>query len=465
MFIFGYQNQFPMKKAALLFALFSVFYTNAQCVQSFSAGNYTTFIIKTDGTLWGCGGNFHGMLGDGTTTDRNTFVQIGTATNWKMVSGKGSHTIALKTDGSLWAWGNNIYGQLGDGTSVDKVVPTRIGTANDWKTISATYWSNLAMKNNGTLWAWGFNQDYGQLGDGTHTNRNTPIQIGSANDWKSICAGAAFSVAIKNNGTLWAWGTNQYGQFGNGTTLNSFVPLQIGTATDWKQVLTGEYHLLALKNNGTLYATGNGYFGVLGNGNTASLSTLTQIGTATDWDSIGIGRANSIAIKSNGTLWLTGHNFYGAIGNGTTTQQDVFQQLGNDSDWQAAQIGDQNAAALKTNGSLFAWGDNFYGQSGSGTNTNSLLPVAVACPQLETETFSAVNQLFLYPNPVKSVLYVQFAGAQQITSLSISDMCGKQVLEQSGNVPQVAVENLEMGIYILNIHTQDKVYREKFIRE
>ena len=190
-----------MKKNIFILLFFSFFQINAQCTQSVSASIYTTFIIKSDGTLWGCGGNYHGMVGDGTTIDRNSFTQIGNDNQWKIISAGGSHSLAIKLDGTLWAWGYNGFGELGDGTFVDKIVPIQIGTATDWKTISATYWSNLALKNDGTLWAWGFNVNYGQLGDGTLINRNVPTQIGTATDWKTISAGPTHSIAIKNNGS------------------------------------------------------------------------------------------------------------------------------------------------------------------------------------------------------------------------------------------------------------------------
>ena len=135
-----------MKKIIFLLLFSTLLQTNAQCVRSVSASIYTSFVIKSDGTLWGCGGNFHGMVGDGTTTDRNAFTQIGSDNNWKTISAGESHSLALKLDGTLWAWGYNFFGELGDGTNTDKIVPTQIGTANDWKAISATYWSNFSIK-------------------------------------------------------------------------------------------------------------------------------------------------------------------------------------------------------------------------------------------------------------------------------------------------------------------------------
>ena len=185
--------------------------------------------IKTDGTLWTWGGNNLGTLGNNTMVDSNVPIQIGTDTNWKTLEVGQAHIIALKTDGTLWGWGNNFQGQLGIGTTTASGVrvPTQIGTATDWKTISSTYNHTLAIKTNGTLWAWGRNDYTGQLGDGTTTNRIVPTQIGTATNWAFISAGDHHSMAIKTDGTLWTWGNNDGGELGTGNTTTYLNPTNI----------------------------------------------------------------------------------------------------------------------------------------------------------------------------------------------------------------------------------------------
>src|SRR3989344_1483851 len=125
------------------------------------------------------------------------------------ISARYKHTIAIKSDGTLWAWGYNLYGQLGDGTTSQRNSPVQIGTDNNWVSISAGGYHTIAIKSDGTLWAWGSN-DYGQLGDGTMVDKTTPAQIGTDANWVSISAGDYHTIALKSDGTLWAWGRNNY---------------------------------------------------------------------------------------------------------------------------------------------------------------------------------------------------------------------------------------------------------------
>jgi hypothetical protein len=165
----------------------------------------------------------------------------------------------------LWAWGNNFYGQLGDGTNTDKSVPTRIGTATDWQSISASGSSHsVAIKTDGSLWAWG-NNFSGQLGDGTNTNKSVPTRIGSDNDWLSIKCGSRI-IAIKTDGSLWAWGSNASGQLGDGTTTPKNSPIRIGQESKWQIIAGDGSHTLSIKSDGSLWAWGSNQIGQLGDG-------------------------------------------------------------------------------------------------------------------------------------------------------------------------------------------------------
>lgn len=193
--------------------------------QKVYASEYNTFAIKTNGTLWGCGRNNVGQVGDGTTSNKNVFVQIGIVTNWSEISSGRYFAVGLQTDGSLWAWGDNFYGQLGDGTNIGKTIPTKIGAATDWKIIACGAEHIVAQKTNGTIYAWGNGQN-GALGINSDANFNTPKQVNISNV-QSISCGSLHSLAIKNDNKLWAWGTNASSQFGNGNSTQSLIPIEV----------------------------------------------------------------------------------------------------------------------------------------------------------------------------------------------------------------------------------------------
>ena len=149
------------------------------------------FAIKEDGTLWAAGENFSGELGIGTSSNIivSNLVQAGTDRNWRVVSnGSYFRTIGLKTDSTLWAWGDNHLGQLGDGTRIDRNSPVQIGTDNDWVSISTDRHTSYAVKSDGTLWRWG------------EGGEARPTRWGNSADWLSVSARNYSVFVIKKDG-------------------------------------------------------------------------------------------------------------------------------------------------------------------------------------------------------------------------------------------------------------------------
>lgn len=317
--------------------------------------------LKSDGTLWAWGYNHYGQLGDGTNTDRNTPVQIGSG--YAAISAGGAHTLALKVDGTLWAWGDNAGGQLGDGTNESRNLPTEIGSG--YSVISAGSGHSMALKTDGTLWTWGYNNQ-GRLGDGTIINSNTPIQIGVG--YSSISAGGSHSLALKVDGTLWAWGNNEFGQLADGTNENRYTPVQIGSG--YVGIAAGGIHTLALKVDGKLYGAGYNSYGQLGDNSNVHRAELTYIGEG--YSSVSAGAIHSLLIKNDGTLWACGKNAFGALGDGTNDDKLMPVQIG--SDYSKVSAGSEFSVALKTDGSLWTWGNNENGQLGNGTNVDTNVP-------------------------------------------------------------------------------------------
>ncbi|MCL1875880.1 MAG: hypothetical protein FWF87_06440 [Synergistaceae bacterium] len=298
--------------------------------------------------------------------------------NWAAVATGWQHTAAIKTDGSLWTWGWNEYGQLGNGTNTERRAPVRVGTENDWAKIAQGSASNhtIAIKTDGSLWAWGRN-NYGQLGVSSSTNRSTPVRVGTENDWAAAAAGGYHTAAIKTDGSLWTWGDNSLCQLGDGTDTNRYTPMRTGTENDWMAVAAGYSHTVAIKTDGSLWAWGVNQYGELGNGANISSNTPIRVGNENDWAAAAAGWGFTIAIKTDKSLWTWGFNIYGQLGDGTTTNRSAPIRVGTTNDWAATVAGVNHAIAIKTDGSLRAWGYNSYEQLGVGANSNQNTPASV----------------------------------------------------------------------------------------
>lgn len=271
--------------------------------------------------------------------------------------------------GSLWGWGYNQQGQLGLGnTATPQAYPQQIGYVTNWQSITCAIYASLAIKSNGTLWAWGNNN--GQLGLNDYTSRSSPVQVGSLSNWSSVASGANSTVATKTDGTLWSWGDNYSGQLGvNIPATNS--PVQVGTLTNWAVVGSNKYYSnFGIKTDGTLWSWGSNTYGVLGLGDITHRSSPVQVGSLTNWASItGITYKGVLATKTDGTLWAWGKNDVGNLGLGDTISRSSPVQVGSLTNWKLVVCGAYHTLATKTDGTLWAWGQNYAGNLGLSTAT------------------------------------------------------------------------------------------------
>lgn len=341
-----------------------------------SSSSLHTAVTLKDGSLWAWG---MGVAEDGIWGETLSPLRIGADNDWVDVVSGSLHTVALKKDGSLWAWGWNGYGQLGNGTTNDMVTPVRIGLDNDWSTAAAGWDYTLALKKDGSLWAWGANNG-GQLGDGTRTSRIAPVKIGPNTDqWTVVSSDEnGHALALKSDGTLWSWGNNSYGQIGDGTTVEKLSPVRIGNYTDyWKSIAAGSDFSVAVKTDGTIWAWGSNGSGQLGNGTWNGRTTPGRIGTDTDWTTVVAGYAHVNALKINGSMWSWGANYSGQQTNDSYEDILAPAMLGIDHVSTLVPIQGDSSFVIKSDGSFWAWGDNQYGQLGEYQDTISYTPIPV----------------------------------------------------------------------------------------
>ena len=406
-------------------------------------GYYASHLLTADGAIYGCGFNFYGSVGDGTSTDRTTWTRIGLGNDWAWIAngGQGIYAHAIKTNGTLWGWGANTVGQIGNSTTTNYSSPVQIGTLSNWAMVRGGYGTTIAVKTDGTLWTWGYNF-FGEAGQNNTTLYVSPVQVGSDSDWladehllgcnygncwavknsdrggiyvsglgndlgmygylgvkssrtfvrqyntnnvigtgykfvaadnfqedpSTVTAGGAF--AIKTNGTLWAWGRNTNGCLGDSTTTTRSSPVQIGALSNWAQITIANTTTLAIKTDGTLWAWGDNANGCLGDGTTVNKSSPVQIGAGTDWASVEIGYRSVFARKTNNTLWTWGSNVYGKLGTSNTTGYSSPVQVGTLSNWAVVRPSNStyfglwdSTLAVKTDGTLWGWGRRILGSS------------------------------------------------------------------------------------------------------
>lgn len=348
-------------------------------------------------TVWVCGDN-NGGLGLGFTTDVSNLTQVGSRKEWSYANGGGGYNPSgvpevrssiyfVKNNGTLWGCGANGYWQLAQGTTATQSSPVQIGSDRDWKAAVGSKSDRggggasgivhaLALKKNGTLWAWGDNR-LGQLGLGDTTFRSSPVQIGSLTDWAYIATCQASSFGIKTDGTLWSWGGNSQGSLGLNDTTNRSSPVQVGSNT-WKLITHGNANSIAIRSDGTIWGWGQNNFGQLGLGDTTQRNSPVQIGSDSNWKSAGVGAVTTGAIKTNGTLWTWGWNEAGPLGLGDTANRSLPVQVGALTDWDyLTNNGDQFLSAMKKDSTIWSWGNNSNGTLGLGDTTNRSSPTQV----------------------------------------------------------------------------------------
>jgi len=331
-----------------------------------------------DGSLWAWGRNQMGQLGNGTLDDSQVPIRIGADTNWVKVSAGATHTVGLRSDGSLWAWGSNNWGQLGDGTGgiIDwgnnrlvptySLVPIRIDMRTDWAYVSAGRYQTMAIREDGSLWAWGRN-DMGSLGDGATTTfgaiRTRPVRIGTATNWASVSTCGSGTMAIRTDGTLWAWGESHFLGFDSSVMGVLNRPRQIGIARNWAAVSTrgssGFRHTVAIRTDGSLWAWGNNREGQLGDDTVGYRSLVPiRIGTDTDWQHVSAGGTYTMAIRTDGSLWAWGLNSAIRLGGATLWHINSPTRIGTATDWTFV-LGGGTTLGVRDNRSLWAWGSEF----------------------------------------------------------------------------------------------------------
>jgi len=335
---------------------------------SVSAGRRFTCKLSQAGEVSCWGRNGEGQLGDGTTRGRAAPTPVvGLGAGVIDISGGGESACAVTAAGAARCWGYNRDGLLGNGTTVDSEVPVDVdGLQSGVASVSCSTTHCCAVLTAGGARCWGMGSN-GELGQGAWSSSATPVDVVSLTERiTDVSTGYYYTCAVTESGTVACWGANDYGQLGNGTTDDVNTPTPVPGLSGIKRVTTGIYHTCALSSAGTATCWGNNWGGQLGDETTEDRHSPTPIAEYSDLVALSAGGNNTCAVRADGRVICWGHNNYGQLGAGLPHTQNVpveVPMLGGDLVQIAA--GAHHTCALSGAGTVRCMGASAAGQSGT----------------------------------------------------------------------------------------------------
>lgn len=340
-----------------------------------------------------------------------------------------THTVYLRSsDATVWAWGNNSNGQLGNGNTTPSKIPAQISSLSGLVTdLVAGNEYTVALKNDGTVWAWGKNSN-GQLGNNSATDNYNPVQVSGTSGlpWViDIAAGSAHTVALDIFGTVWTWGSNSYGQLGNNSTTNSPIPVSLSTYlfVPVIAIAAGYDHTVVLDSSGTVWTWGHNNNGQLGNNTVTDSLIPVSLNTYLPATVIAIaaGYEDTVAVDSVGTVWTWGYNAYGQLGNNSIVNSPIPVSLSTylPATVTAVAAGTDHTVALDSSGTVWTWGHNNKSQLGNNSVVDSLIPVSLST--------------YLPPGTVVTAILAGYEDTFALDSIGTVWMWGYNFYGQLGN--------------------------------
>ncbi len=355
-----------------------------ETVTQVAAGGNHSCALTTAGAVHCWGDNGIGQLGDGTTTQRTTPVAVtGLGAGVAAIAAGSNHSCALTTAGAVHCWGSNGNGQLGDGSTTSQSTPVAVsGLDSGVAAIAAGNSHTCALTTAGAVLCWGFNGS-GQLGDGSTTQRTTPVAVsGLGSGVAAIAAGRHHSCALTTAGAVQCWGNNNSGQLGDGSTMGRSTPVAVsGLDSGVAAITAGSQHSCARTTAGAVRCWGSNFNGQLGNGTTTDSTTPVAVsGLDSGVAAIAAGHnVHTCALTTAGAVRCWGWNVYGQLGDGSTMGRSTPVAVSSLGSGVATIVaGTSHSCARTTAGAAHCWGDNFFGQLGDGSTTHRTTPVAVS---------------------------------------------------------------------------------------
>jgi alpha-tubulin suppressor-like RCC1 family protein len=349
-----------------------------------TAGDAHTCGVAAGGAAYCWGYNSSGQLGDGTTTDRLTpvLVQPPTGVSFAAVTAGRLHTCGVTAAGPAYCWGGNSFGQLGDGTPTTRLTPVPVAPGVSFAAVDAGDFHTCGVTAAGTAYCWGSNS-VGQLGDGTTTPQSSPVLVKAPAgvSFAAVTAGAAHTCGVTAAGVVYCWGANGSGQLGDGTTTDRLTPVLVAPGVSFAAVTAGRLHTCGVTP--TAYCWGSNSVGQLGDGTTIDRSSpvLVQPPTGVSFAAVTAGYSYTCGLATlAGTApscW--GGNGFGQLGDGTATDRLTPVPVASPAgvSFVAVTAGTAHTCGVTAAGVAYCWGANGSGQLGDGTTTGRLTPARV----------------------------------------------------------------------------------------
>ncbi len=465
-------------------------------------GDHTNGLVS-DGNLWSWGENYQGELGQGGVVSSASVLapEAVASPNGKKfvkVATGFQHSAAIMADGSLWCWGCNAAGQLGDGTTAYyRTAPVQEKYKYTWIAVACGNSNTYAVRSDGTLWAWGYGLQ-GECGSTVTQNSNVPVQVDKVNtNYVSVYSSASswFGFAIRSDQTLWGWGSNSSGNLGDGTSTNRSTPVNEFWGATWLSVATGAAHTVGIQTDGSLWTWGDNSESELGDGTTTSTAYPEQINAGSTYLAVGAGSGSSFAISAaDNTLWSWGIDYAGSCPNCyqlgfsqlNFTPLNVPTQVGAGT-WSAISSSNYSTIGIQStdHAQYCSTGQNSNGQLGIGTggmngnfqdgfscSNNSLNNFRIAPAPVAAITNAApAASLAIYPNPANENIAIEYTIVDlKEASILITDMLGKRRAAfagadlASGKITVNAKDlQLNPGIYIVTLQCDGKIQTKKII--